>query len=130
MGFRLKSGINKKNSSSFANERSNHIVKLSKNVVKAKKIHTSLSMTMYISLCVGIIYPLYLIIATAMVSYLYFNKKAKQRMYVSTAAYNLQVLKLDKAKKLMEKAKNIFDNEIVRELEKDINNVETNMKLG
>jgi anti-sigma28 factor (negative regulator of flagellin synthesis) len=99
-------------------------VKLCKNVAKARKVHTSLSIAMYLCLIIGITNPLFLIVSTALVSYLYINKNAKQRMYVSTAAYNLQALKLDKAKNFFEKAKNIFDNELVQELENDINNAE------
>ena len=99
-------------------------VKLCKNVAKAKKVHTSLSIAMYLCFIIGVTNPLFLIVSTALVSYLYINKNAKQRMYVSSAAYNLQALKLDKARNFFEKASNISDNELVQELKKDINNVE------
>jgi hypothetical protein len=130
MGSSLKSNRNRKNSSTYANKpfkgaNTNTNAKLSENVAKAKNIHTSFSMTMYVALVIGIMYPLYLIIPTALVSYLFFNKKAKQRMYVSTAAYNLQAFKINKARELLEKARRVNDNELVQELENDINSFDS-----
>jgi hypothetical protein len=127
--YRLKSDSNRKKHSAYTSERPKvsdtmPSVKLCKNVAKARKVHTSLSIAMYLCLILGITNPLFLIGSTGLVSYLYINKNAKQRMYVSTAAYSLQALKLDKARNFLEKARNIFDNELVQELEKDINNVE------
>lgn len=118
MSFRKSVKIGKNNSSPIENTKSD--VKISENVLKARKAHTSLSLLMYVCLIIGILKPLFVLAALGIVLYMFFNKNAKQRMYVSNAAYNLQFLKLEKARENLEKARNVLNNELVKELEKNI----------
>jgi ABC-type multidrug transport system fused ATPase/permease subunit len=97
---------------------------LSENVAKAKKQHTKMTLIMYACFFIGFVFPPLFGVTVAMALYIFINKKSRLRMNVSTAAYNLQAFKLDKARSYLEKARKIDDNELVQELENDINNVE------
>jgi DNA-dependent RNA polymerase auxiliary subunit epsilon len=114
----IKIGNSSDSKSSVVDTKQN--VNISENVLKARNAHTSLSLVMYICLILGIGKPLFLMVASVIILYMFFNKHAKLRMHVSTASYNLQLLKLDKARKHLEKARKVLDIELINELEKNI----------
>jgi tetratricopeptide (TPR) repeat protein len=102
----------------------NPYIKLSENVNKARRVHTNFIFAIFICLFFGFGNPIFLMGTIALALYIFLNKNARQRMYVSMAVNRLLALKRNKAKSYLEKARSINNNKLVQELENEINKAE------